>query len=188
MRTRPLLLGWDAGTFFIMHDFRSILRLSVWPWGCNLKMTLNGAKFKDDTKRHALSLHALTTRTENARVGSVEIFDISRSDNRISAGRQRLFSLCVGWRKWTRKERGPYTFFCMEGNWELYVFPRLMAAYSEEGSLCEAAPDSKIAGATDRKKKKKKKKKRKPRGPTAWHRLTTQMSQAQWQKSMKFTL
>ena len=34
-----------------------------------------------------------------------------------------------------------------------------MAAYSEEGSLCEAAPGSKIAGATDRKKKKKEKKK-----------------------------
>ena len=36
-----------------------------------------------------------------------------------------------------------------------------MAAYSEEGSLCEAAPGSKIAGATDRKKKKNKTKKKK---------------------------
>ena len=78
-----------------------------------------------------------------------------------------------------------YFFFCIEGNWELYVFPRLMAAYSEEGSLFEAVPGSKIAEATDRKKKKKN---RKPRGPTAWHRLTTQMSQAQRQKSMKFTI
>ena len=49
-----------------------------------------------------------------------------------------------------------YFFFCIEGNWELYVFPRLMAAYSEEGSLYEAVPGSKIAEATDRKKKKKK--------------------------------
>lgn len=47
-----------------------------------------------------------------------------------------------------------YFFFCIEGNWELYVFPRLMAAYSEEGSLFEAVPGSKIAEATDRKKKK----------------------------------
>lgn len=78
-----------------------------------------------------------------------------------------------------------YFFFCIEGNWELYVFPRLMAAYSEEGSLFEAVPGFKIAEATDRKKKKKN---RKPRGPTAWHRLTTQMSQAQRQKSMKFTI
>lgn len=30
-----------------------------------------------------------------------------------------------------------------------------MAAYSEKGSLCEADPGSKIAGATARKKKKK---------------------------------
>lgn len=45
-------------------------------------------------------------------------------------------------------------FFRIEGNWELYVFPRLMAAYSEEGGLCEAVPGSKIAEATDRKKKK----------------------------------
>lgn len=50
----------------------------------------------------------------------------------------------------------PILFFCIEGNWELYVFPRLMAAYSEEGSLFEAVPGSKIAEATDRKKKKKK--------------------------------
>ena len=46
-------------------------------------------------------------------------------------------------------------FFCIEGNWELYVFPRLMAVYSEEGSLFEAVPGFKIAEATDRKKKKK---------------------------------
>lgn len=59
-----------------------------------------------------------------------------------------------------------------------------MAVYSEEGSLFEAVPGFKIAEATDRKKKKN----RKPRGPTAWHRLTTQMSQAQRQKSMKFTI
>ena len=45
-------------------------------------------------------------------------------------------------------------FFCIEGNWELYVFPRLMAVYSEEGSLFEAVPGFKIAEATDRKKKK----------------------------------
>ena len=82
------------------------------------------------------------------------------------------------------KRRGPiHFFFCIEGNWELYVFPRLMAAYSEEGSLFGAVPGFKIAEATDRKKKN-----RKPRGPTAWHRLTTQMSQAQRQKSMKFTI
>ena len=49
-----------------------------------------------------------------------------------------------------------YFFCCIEGNWELYVFPRLIAAYSEEGSLCEAVPGSKIAEATDRKKRKKK--------------------------------
>ena len=77
-----------------------------------------------------------------------------------------------------------YFFFRIEGNWELYVFPRLMAAYSEEGSLFGAVPGFKIAEATDRKKKKN----RKPRGPTAWHRLTTQMSQAQRQKSMKFSI
>lgn len=45
-------------------------------------------------------------------------------------------------------------FFCIEGNWELYVFPRLMTVYSEEGSLFEAVPGFKIAEATDRKKKK----------------------------------
>lgn len=64
---------------------------------CNLKMTL-GAKLKDGTKK-ARTLHALTMRIENTRVGSVEIFDISRSYDCISAGRQRLSSLCVGWRK-----------------------------------------------------------------------------------------
>ena len=37
----------------------------------------------------------------------------------------------------------------------MYVVPRLMAAYSEEGSLFGAVPGFKIAEATDRKKKKK---------------------------------
>ena len=65
--------------------------------GCNLKMTL-GAKLKDGTRK-ARTLHPLTMRIENTRVGSVEIFDISRSYDHISAGRQRLSSLCVSWRK-----------------------------------------------------------------------------------------
>ena len=54
------------------------------------------------------------------------------------------------------KRGGPILFFLHGGELGIVCFSKVMAAYSEEGSLCEAVPGSKIAGATDRKKKKKK--------------------------------
>ena len=127
-------------------------------------MTLNGAKLKDDTKSHALCMQL--QREQKMPVQDLWRYLISVGAITASLLEVKGFSLFVliGENK-QGKRGGPTLFFLHGGELGIVSFSRLMAAYSEKGSLCEAVPGSKIVGATDRKNKKK------TRGPTAWHRL-----------------